>query len=394
MQGRLRRKGVIVMKRKLSVVFLLTWSVVFVSCGGTSGSADEQLSKDQVRQLGKADWWDDFCELFGWYGDGVCDEFCPLPDPDCAGQQDNRPDKLWGIDANYLGLFESEEIPCVWMQDGREIDPLVEAAEQGAKVFRMRIWIENPENGEPGILEDTLPLALRAQDAGLYVIPTLFLSKGWGADSSQYPPRDWMDTDLQARAERVRRWTEKTVGALLTAGIDTRTYAIGNETDYGFCGEFEYGASPDRLQKYVWPRAAVLLAAAEQGVRNASGRDDLEFILHISRGQEPTFATKFFAFMRGQGVQVDLAGLSYYPSSWGQEGFSKFPETVDSLYERLGLPVFIAEYAYPALDPASVDPQQGKWWNRQIDGYPFSEEGQADFMRDLHAWMIKGDRLA
>ena len=144
----------------------------------------------------------------------------------------------------------------------------------------------------------------------------------------------------------------------------------------------------------IFLAAAVLLAAAEQGVRNASGRDDLEFILHISRGQEPTFATKFFAFMRGQGVQVDLAGLSYYPSSWGQEGFSKFPETVDSLYERLGLPVFIAEYAYPALDPASVDPQQGKWWNRQIDGYPFSEEGQADFMRDLHAWMIKGDRLA
>ena len=26
----------------------------------------------------------DFCDLFGFYGDGVCDDTCPRPDPDCA----------------------------------------------------------------------------------------------------------------------------------------------------------------------------------------------------------------------------------------------------------------------------------------------------------------------
>jgi secreted trypsin-like serine protease len=26
----------------------------------------------------------DFCDLMGWYGDGVCDEDCDAPDPDCA----------------------------------------------------------------------------------------------------------------------------------------------------------------------------------------------------------------------------------------------------------------------------------------------------------------------
>jgi len=27
----------------------------------------------------------DPCEENGWYGDGICDDFCPLPDPDCGG---------------------------------------------------------------------------------------------------------------------------------------------------------------------------------------------------------------------------------------------------------------------------------------------------------------------
>lgn len=26
---------------------------------------------------------DDFCEINGWYGDGICDEGCLNPDPDC-----------------------------------------------------------------------------------------------------------------------------------------------------------------------------------------------------------------------------------------------------------------------------------------------------------------------
>ncbi|MFZ9886617.1 MAG: hypothetical protein ACO3JL_03850 [Myxococcota bacterium] len=28
---------------------------------------------------------DDYCEAMGWYGDGICDDFCAQPDPDCAG---------------------------------------------------------------------------------------------------------------------------------------------------------------------------------------------------------------------------------------------------------------------------------------------------------------------
>lgn len=60
-------------------LFALAWG-----CGGTIEQPGQpSISKQQAQQLGKADWWDDLCEAYGWYGDGVCDEFCPQPDSDC-----------------------------------------------------------------------------------------------------------------------------------------------------------------------------------------------------------------------------------------------------------------------------------------------------------------------
>ena len=57
----------------------------FLAAGcSDEGKGEEEMTKDDVRDMGKADWWDDFCELFGWYGDGVCDDFCPRPGPDCV----------------------------------------------------------------------------------------------------------------------------------------------------------------------------------------------------------------------------------------------------------------------------------------------------------------------
>lgn len=39
--------------------------------------------KSEIRALEKADSAEDYCEIFDWYGDGECDDFCATPDPDC-----------------------------------------------------------------------------------------------------------------------------------------------------------------------------------------------------------------------------------------------------------------------------------------------------------------------
>ncbi len=57
---------------------------LLAACAGNSASS---LTKDQVRDMGKADNGTDYCKQYGWYGDGVCDDFCPQRDPDCASDQ-------------------------------------------------------------------------------------------------------------------------------------------------------------------------------------------------------------------------------------------------------------------------------------------------------------------
>jgi hypothetical protein len=61
---------------------------IVLSTGCASTDPMDGISKSDARaQAAKGDLPIDFCEAFGWYGDGVCDDFCANPDPDCDGDQ-------------------------------------------------------------------------------------------------------------------------------------------------------------------------------------------------------------------------------------------------------------------------------------------------------------------
>lgn len=59
---------------------------LFLSTIIAAGCVDVEPApeKQDVRALDKADSGEDYCELYGWYGDGECDDFCVTPDPDCG----------------------------------------------------------------------------------------------------------------------------------------------------------------------------------------------------------------------------------------------------------------------------------------------------------------------
>jgi len=65
----------------------LSFLLLFSACA-TSVSPDpfEPMSKAEARAaVQKGDHFAiDFCAIFDWYGDDVCDDFCASPDPDCA----------------------------------------------------------------------------------------------------------------------------------------------------------------------------------------------------------------------------------------------------------------------------------------------------------------------
>ena len=78
------------MNRSVLSLFSVMPLVPLVLVGCIDSASDDSNvpadpTKDDVRQIvsdGKADHID-WCALFGWYGDDICDEFCSSPDPDC-----------------------------------------------------------------------------------------------------------------------------------------------------------------------------------------------------------------------------------------------------------------------------------------------------------------------
>lgn len=51
----------------------------------TAEVPDPTISKEEARLMGgKSDTGADLCALLDWYGDGICDDFCLEPDPDCG----------------------------------------------------------------------------------------------------------------------------------------------------------------------------------------------------------------------------------------------------------------------------------------------------------------------
>jgi len=73
--------------KKLTMALASIVALVVGSCGGSDENGPS-MTKEEARAFMKADNSFDWCEYFGWYGDGVCDTFCLLPDPDCEEPPD------------------------------------------------------------------------------------------------------------------------------------------------------------------------------------------------------------------------------------------------------------------------------------------------------------------
>ena len=76
---------------------------------------------------------------------------------------------------------------------------------------------------------------------------------------------------------------------------------------------------------------------------------EAKFLLHIAHWWDAEFCIAFFHFMLDQQVQVDFAGLSYFPSSniGSSLTLDQFRATLDRITAAIDRPIIIAETAYP-----------------------------------------------
>ena len=292
-----------------------------------------------------------------------------------------------GIDSNYAVDMAAHN--RAWKDTSGSVDPLALFAKHGCQNARIRLWVGAEGTNRLRYATET---ARRAQQSGLKPYLAIFLSDEWADFVKQPAPAIWKNLEPEKKLAAVESYTESVVRHMAKNGVDVDTFEIGNEIDFGICGEFEEEwprrVSLDFMRTRVWPRMAPILKAAEAGVLKAQPK--AKFILHLSQWNNVDYCIPFWQAMREAKVQLDYPGLSYFPSSAKapeQRSFQYLRAQVEKIVKVLNKPVLICETGYPAT--AHFGGQFAEW-NLAANGYPLSDVGQARWIADLVA-VIRND---
>jgi arabinogalactan endo-1,4-beta-galactosidase len=287
-----------------------------------------------------------------------------------------------GIDSNYAPDMMTRNKS--WNDGHQSVDPYDLFAKNGCRDARIRLWV-----GDDGInrLTYATQTARRAKRAGLKPYLVIFLSDDWADLVKQPAPAVWKPLTPEKKLAAVAAYTESVVRHMAKNGLDIDTFEIGNEIDFGICGEFEEEwprrVSLEFMRTRVWPRMVPILKAAQAGVLKAQPK--AKFILHLAQWENVEYCIAFWRAMLAAGVRLDYPGLSYYPSSAKEPArrpFRYLRAQVGKIVEALHKPVLICETGYPAT--ASFGGQFAGW-NLPAEGYPLSDDGQARWIADLAA---------
>ena len=272
--------------------------------------------------------------------------------------------------------------------------------------------------------QTALARAALAKSLGLPFNPELGLWAHYGdvgcepaPDFSAYPsiqlPGPWNTLDIDQMAAALRDYAALVAADIVQTGATVEPWDLGNEIDIGVAGVAPRGfnctdyVAPDGvdpaigqqtemalfeeteadriawLSQHIWPREAQLLAAAQAGVRSVV--PDAHFATHISQSQSPTFAVAFYGAMLDGGFALDQLGFSSYFSATNTPSrVANFQVTVAAVRAAFDLPVFVAEFAYPAGYISDGGPY-GNWLNA-LPSYPISDQSQDRILQDLASW--------
>ena len=221
----------------------------------------------------------------------------------------------------------------------------------------------------------------------------------------------WEELSLEDICTVLEIYGEFVGDSILATGATVNDWNLGNEANFGFAGigigtpnSFDKKlakAGPMKrymsslfglawLKKHVWKYEAQTLAAVQRGILKAyanAGIDasNVKFSTHIATVvATPRACASFFNYMTDHGYAMQTAGISYYPSAPAMSFNKKklLTKTVTRINKKCNLPVFIGEFSYPSQE--MVGPFAG--WNKQLNGYPKTQQGQADIYRDVIAW--------
>ncbi|SVA70713.1 uncharacterized protein METZ01_LOCUS123567, partial [marine metagenome] len=280
---------------------------------------------------------------------------------------------ITGVDISMLK--QVEESGGLFYENGSQIDPIQIFKDKGINTVRIKIWHTPSLNYNN--LESVLEIADRVSSVGLDLLLDFHYSDTWADPSSQTKPFAWVDLNFETLCDSMEQYSRHVITKLKNQNTLPKYVQIGNETDCGLLWPDGYvcGDSNNDVQ---WNKLRDLFMHAIEGVNSAlDTQDTIKIISHVSSG-----GNWFFNNLIGQGVNIDILSISYYPMWHGT--LTDLNQNMDELGNEFQKPVLIVETAYPFTLEWNDNTHNILGLETQLlEGYEASEEGQFSFLHDL-----------
>lgn len=299
---------------------------------------------------------------------------------------------LLGVDISTYR--EEQSIGARYYDGNTRIDPLDAFRKNGVGAVRIRLW-NSPvsEKGEPYLagncdIDNFLYLASLAKEKGFSILLDFHYSDFWTDPSKQCPPKAWAGYGIDALADAVSDYTEKTLLRIRESGIELSYIQVGNEITNGILWPLGKLNRDDNGKCESYENLCRLLTAGCRACRNVFPNAGI--ILHLEKSNDIALYREFFTNMRRANVDYDMIGVSYYPYWHGT--FDEFFANMTAC-KAFGKPITVMETGYgftlegyrkKSGESAKlvVDPSTAHSFYLP-EKYPMTPEGQARFVRDF-----------
>ena len=300
-----------------------------------------------------------------------------------------------GADLSYVNQIIDNG--GVYRDHGLVLSPYQIFKDHGADIVRLRLW-HNPVwtkevYGATGsqlyndLIDVTRAIEL-AKAQGMSVLLDVHYSDTWADPGQQEIPTAWKEIrTIDVLNDSVYRYTSMVFKHLATRGLTPEFVQVGNETN---CGMF-YTNAPENFPacnvcEGNWQRMGSVVNSAISAIRDASESSKIKtkIILHVADPKNVEWWYDNMTTVSGGNVpDFDIIGISYYPIWHTTVGLEQISERISHFRNKFDKPVMILETAYPWTADAADEYQNVFGTQTPLAGYPFTSEGQFNFMVKL-----------
>ena len=281
-----------------------------------------------------------------------------------------------GMDVSMIK--ELEDHGAKYFLDGKEEDIFKLLKKCSVNMIRLRLWRDpyskdgESYGGGTNDLSTTIELAKRTIANGMQLLLDIHYSDFWADPAKQVKPKAWKDISGLELEGTVYGYTLQVLGELKESGIVPEMIQIGNEITNGLLW-------PDGHVDHV-QNMAMLLKAGIKAARTVC--PDSKIVLHLDFGTNNALYREWFKDLEPYEIDYDVIGMSYYPHWNGS--ISQLIDNMNDISSRYDKDVMVAETSIGyTLSTLGCNGTVYGSDEEKATGYPASQQGQSQFLRDL-----------